>query len=235
MDVAEYRGTDGSLPVRVVVVDDQATIRLGLTMICDNEADLTVVGEAGDGIAALDVVRQTRPDVVLMDVRMPRMNGIEAIRAIVADPALSHVRTLVLTTFDDEEYLAGALAAGAGGFLLKDAEPALLLSAIHRVAAGDAVLDPAVTARVVSAYVAGGAPRTADPRVELLSPRESEVLRAITRGLSNVEIGAQLFCSEATVKSHVRSMLLKLDLINRVQLVVFAYESGIVTVGESDT
>lgn len=224
---------DDSTVVRIVVVDDQPTIRLGLTMICDNEVDLTVVGEAGDGIAALEVVRRTRPDVVLMDVRMPRMNGIEAIRAIVADPSLAQVRTLVLTTFDDEEYLAGALAAGAGGFLLKDAEPALLLSAIHRVAAGDAVLDPAVTARVVSAYVAGGSPRTPDPRVDLLSPREGEVLRAITRGLSNVEIGGELFCSEATVKSHVRSMLLKLDLVNRVQLVVFAYESGIVAVGDS--
>ncbi|WP_281861458.1 response regulator [Salana multivorans] len=221
---------EGTRPVRVVVVDDQATIRLGLRLILDHDPGIDVVGEAGDGRAAVDVVRRERPDVVLMDVRMPRMSGIEAIEVLTADAELARVRALVLTTFDDEDYLVGALAAGASGFLLKDAEPAELLTAVRRVAAGDSVLDPAVTHRVVTGYVAARrACPAVDPRLALLSPRELEVLDAVTRGLSNLEIGRELFCSEATVKSHVRSLLTKLDLVNRVQLVVFAYSSGLVT------
>ncbi|PWD52191.1 DNA-binding response regulator [Serinibacter arcticus] len=220
-------------PLRVVVVDDQPTIRLGLRMIVDDEDGLEVVGEAGDGVEALAVVRRTRPDVVLMDVRMPRSSGIDAIRAVVADPALGAVRILVLTTFDDDEHLADALEAGAGGFLLKDVEPVLLLTAIHRVARGDTVLDPTMASRVVRAYLDGGGARRRDARLDLLSPREVEVLRAVAQGRSNLQIGAALHCSEATVKSHVRSMLTKLDLLNRVQLVVFAYEAGLLVPGVS--
>ncbi|MDF1487403.1 response regulator transcription factor [Tessaracoccus caeni] len=214
-------------PLRVVIADDQAMIRYSLRMIVDDAEDMTVVGDAEDGRAAVHVVRRTKPDVVLMDVRMPHLDGIGAIAAIEADPSLEDTVCLVLTTFDDEDYLAGALAAGAGGFLLKDVEPELLLTAIRRVANGDSVLDPAVTARVVSGYVSQRG--TKDNRIGLLSARELEVLEGVTEGLSNLEIGQRLFCSEATVKSHVRSMLSKLNLSNRVQLVIFAYESRFVT------
>jgi len=211
----------------VVIADDQSMIRYGLRLVVDDADDMKVVGEAEDGRAAVQVARRTNPDVVLMDVRMPHMDGIEAIAAIEADPALSVTTCLVLTTFDDEDYLAGALAAGAAGFLLKDVEPSVLLGAIRRVANGDSVLDPAVTSRVVSGYVAQRGRR--DDRIGLLTARELEVLQGITEGLSNLEIGQRLYCSEPTVKSHVRSMLAKLALSNRVQLVIFAYESRFVS------
>lgn len=214
-------------PLRVVIADDQSMIRYGLRLVVDDADDMKVVGEAEDGRAAVQVARRTNPDVVLMDVRMPHMDGIEAIAAIEADPALSATTCLVLTTFDDEDYLAGALAAGAAGFLLKDVEPSVLLGAIRRVANGDSVLDPAVTSRVVSGYVAQRGTR--DDRIGLLTARELEVLQGITEGLSNLEIGQRLYCSEPTVKSHVRSMLAKLTLSNRVQLVIFAYESRFVS------
>ena len=214
-------------PLRVMIADDQAMIRYSLRLIVDDAPDMTVVGDAEDGRAAVQVARRTTPDVVLMDVRMPQLDGIGAIAAIEADPTLEGTVCLVLTTFDDEDYLAGALAAGAGGFLLKDVEPELLLAAIRRVADGDSVLDPAVTARVVSGYVSQRGIR--DDRLGLLSARELEVLGCVAEGLSNLEIGRRLFCSEATVKSHVRSMLAKLNLSNRVQLVIFAYESRFVS------
>ena len=219
--------TPAPRPLRVLIVDDQAMIRYGLRMICDDADDLEVVGESGDGQAAIAQVRRTSPDVVLMDVRMPNLDGIQAISAILADPTLGSPACLVLTTFDDEDYLAGALAAGASGFLLKDADPESLLVAIRRVAAGDSVLDPAVTARVVSGYVAQR--RVRDDRIGLLSAREIEVLRVVAEGLSNVDVGLRLYCSEATVKSHVRSMLTKLQMSNRVQLVIFAYESRLIS------
>ena len=228
--------------VRVVVVDDQPTIRLGLTMILDNEPDITVVGEAKDGEQALEVVRALRPDVVLMDIRMPRLDGVEATRILTADPTLPGVRTIVLTTFNDEEYLYGALRAGASAFLLKDVDPATLITAIHRVHAGDSLLDPAVTRSIIERYVElserrevpadpGAAARTGHQEALLgaISPREREVLLAVAAGGSNREIAAALFLTEATVKSHVRSLLTKLGMTSRVQLVVAAYESGLVS------
>jgi DNA-binding NarL/FixJ family response regulator len=235
-------GTGATLPpVRVVVVDDQSTIRLGLRMILDNEPDVTVVGEAGDGETAVAMARALRPDVVLMDVRMPRLDGIEATARIVADPELADVRTLVLTTFDDDEYVYGALRAGAAGFLLKDADPQTLVDAVHRVRAGDSLLDPAVTGRIISTYVelarlaplGPDAAETGAPANGLAAatPREREVLLAVARGLSNREIGAELHLTEATVKSHVRSLLTKVGLTNRVQLVILAYEAGLVRPG----
>jgi len=241
-------GADGAgaalSPVRVVVVDDQATIRLGLRMILDNEPDVTVVGEAGDGETSVAMARALRPDVVLMDVRMPRLDGIEATARIVADPDLADVRTLVLTTFDDDEYVYGALRAGAAGFLLKDADPQTLVDAVHRVRAGDSLLDPAVTGRIISTYVelarhaplpgADAATGDAPAGLDAATPREREVLLAVARGLSNREIGAELHLTEATVKSHVRSLLTKVGLTNRVQLVILAYEAGVVRPGGAD-
>lgn len=229
----------GPGPVRVVVADDQATIRLGLRMILDNEPDVTVVGEAGDGATAVAMAAALRPDVVLMDVRMPRMDGIGATARIAEDPDLAGVRVLVLTTFDDDEYVYGALRAGAAGFLLKDADPQTLVDAVHRVRAGDSLLDPAVTGRIIATYVdlarpgpsVGGAASLPVAGLEAATPREREVLLAVARGLSNREIGAQLHLTEATVKSHVRSLLAKVGLTNRVQLVVLAYEAGLVRPG----
>jgi DNA-binding NarL/FixJ family response regulator len=226
-------------PLRVVVVDDQAVIRAGLRMIVDHEPDLRVVGEAGDGRAAVEVTAATRPDVVLMDVRMPGVDGIEATRRIVATggPAV-----LVLTTFDDEEYVFGALRAGAAGFLLKDAGADALVAAIRAVAAGDRLVDPAVTRHLVERWAdlerivgdAGPAHVAADgtPGVDALTDREREVLVALARGLSNRQMAAELYLSEATVKSHVSSVLTKLGVRSRVQAVILAYERGVVRAGE---
>ncbi|GAA3214051.1 response regulator [Oerskovia jenensis] len=236
--VAESRAFDE--PVRVVVVDDQATIRLGLRMILDNEPDITVVGEAADGAQGVQMARALMPDVVLMDVRMPHLNGIDAAARIAEDPDLAGVRTLVLTTFDDDEYVYGALRAGAAGFLLKDADPESLVTAVHRVRAGDGLLDPGVTRRIIERWVelsdrhaVAGAQSAvrAGTGLEAATPREIEVLLAVARGLSNKEVGDELFLSEATVKSHVRSLLTKVGLTNRVQLVILAYEAGLVRPG----
>ncbi|GEA81633.1 response regulator [Cellulomonas uda] len=223
---------------RVVVVDDQPTIRLGLRMILDHEPDVEVVGEAADGTAALDVVRAVRPDVALLDIRMPGTDGVEATRLIRADPALADVRVVVLTTFDDEEYVTGALRAGAHAFLLKDAEPAALVDAVHRVRAGGQVLDPKVTGVVVeqwrAAASAAAAPQgtgAAATLVATLTQRERDVLLAVARGGTNQDVADALGVGEATVKAHVHALLRKLACTTRTQLVVVAYESGLVTVG----
>ena len=237
-------GTGELRPVtRVVIVDDQAMIRVGLRMILDHEPDIVTVGEAGDGEAALALAAAERPDVVLMDIRMPRLDGVEATRRIRADPALDAVRVAVLTTFDDEEYVTGALAAGADAFLLKDTDPATLVACVRRVRDGGSLLDPGVTALVVRQWRAGlRSDAVADARwraaVADLTAREVDVLRAVARGASNTDIATALDVTTATVKSHVHALLRKLDCTVRAQLVVVAYESGLVVpgaVGAADT
>ena len=232
-------------PVRVVVVDDQAVIRAGLRMIVDHEPDLTVIGEAGDGAEAVRVAGELRPDVVLMDVRMPEVDGIEATRRLLSggrgDPAVPAV--LVLTTFEDDEYVFGALRAGASGFLLKDAGPDAVVDAIRAVARGEASVDPAVTRRLVERWaeldagagaVAAAGSTTPEADDAGLTDREREILVGLASGLSNRELAAELIVSEATVKSHVSNLLTKLGVRSRVQAVILAYERGIVQAGDRD-
>ena len=214
--------------IRLVVVDDQALVRSGFAMILGADPQIEVVGEAADGVEALALARRLTPDVALMDVRMPRMDGIEATRHLVSSPQTGDVRVLVLTTFDLDEYVYDALRAGASGFLLKDTEPADLVSAVKVVAAGEALLAPAVTRRLIERFVAAD-PRP-DPTMSLpgLTERESDVLAAVARGLSNHEIAAELFLSYSTVKTHVSHLLAKLGVRDRAQLVMIAYRSGLV-------
>ncbi|MEN1975586.1 response regulator transcription factor [Cellulomonas sp. P4] len=219
--------------MRVLLVDDQPLLRMGFRLVLDDEDDLTVVGEAGDGAEALRQVAALQPDVVLMDVRMPGTNGIEATQRIVASGSPS--RVLILTTFDLDEYAFAALRAGASGFLLKDARPAELTDAIRAVATGDAVVSPRVTRRMLELFAeelpsaaADAAPPRDDARLAELTQREREVLLAVAEGLSNAEVAQRLFLSEATVKTHVGRILAKLGVRDRVQAVVFAYESGLV-------
>lgn len=219
------------MTIRVVVVDDQALVRAGFEVLVNSAADLEVVGEAQNGADAVTVIAQTNPDVVLMDVRMPTMDGIEATRLITSSPARRHTRILMLTTFDLDEYVFDALRAGASGFLLKDTPPEDLLSAIRVIAAGDALLAPSVTRRLISAFTSRPAPTTATVDLGRLTEREHEVLIAIAHGSSNAEIADELHMSVATVKSHVSRILAKLDARDRTQLVVLAYQTGIVTAG----
>jgi DNA-binding NarL/FixJ family response regulator len=223
--------------VRIVLADDQALLRKGFRMILETEDDLEIVGEAADGADAVRLVELYRPDVVLMDVRMPVLDGIEATRAITAAASADETRVLILTTFDLDEYAFSALRAGASGFLLKDVPPAELISAIRTVARGDAVVSPRITRRLLDEYAAqlpdlagGGAdPGSGEhPAVAQLTDREREVLLAVADGLSNAEIAERLYVSEATVKSHVGRLLAKLGLRDRVQAVVFAFQSGLV-------
>jgi DNA-binding NarL/FixJ family response regulator len=215
----------------VLVADDQALVRGGFRMILDAQEDLEVVGEAEDGAQALEQVRELRPDVVLMDVRMPVLDGIAATRRLVTEGLAT--RVLVLTTFDQDDVVYDAMKAGASGFLLKSAPPARLVDAIRIVADGDALLAPSVTRRLVEDFVRRPPPgQERPPAVDDLTERELEVLRLIARGLSNAEIAATLVVSEATVKTHVNRVLSKLDLRDRVQAVVLAYESGLVQPGE---
>ncbi len=214
--------------IRVAVVDDQELTREGFSLILDAQPDLEVVGVATDGAEAVALVRAHAPDVVLMDVRMAVMDGVEATRHITGLGTGS--RVLVLTTFDLDEYVYAALRAGASGFLLKDAPRATLIEAVRCVHAGEVVLAPDVTRRLVEAYVARGAVRP-DPALARLSPREAETLALVAQGRSNAEIAGQLFLSEATVKTHVARVLAKLSLRDRVQAVVYAYEHGIVAPG----
>jgi len=217
--------------IRVVLVDDQELVRTGLRTLAEKDGDIEVVGEAADGRNGLGVVRQHRPDVVLMDIRMPVMDGIAATKAIVADPALADVRVVVLTTFDEDENVMNAIRAGAAGYLLKDVAPAELREGIRRVAAGDALLSPAVTGTVMRA-LAGQLRRTTRPElVAGLTDREREVLQRVALGESNAEIGAALSISPATARTYVSRLLTKLDARDRAQLVVIAYESGLVAPG----
>lgn len=212
--------------IRVALVDDQPLFRSGLRMLIDSQPDLEVVGEAGDGAEAQSVVAATRPDVVLMDVRMPGTDGIEATERILGGPA-PHPRIVVLTTFDLDEGAARAIRAGASGFVLKDAEPEFLLAAIRTVVAGNAVIAPAATAHLLEQF-GGRGPRADEAALAGLSSREREIFALAARGLSNAEIAASEFVSEATVKTHISRILAKLGLRDRVQLVVFAFEHGLV-------
>jgi DNA-binding NarL/FixJ family response regulator len=220
--------------ISVLLADDQPLLRRGFRMILEAQDGLTVAGEAGDGAEAVDLARRCQPDVVLMDIRMPGTDGIEATRLITAsEPG---VRVLVLTTFDVDEYAFGALRAGASGFLLKDARPGELVAAVRTVASGDAVVSPRVTRRLLEEYapvlpVSDAQQASRYPRLSALTEREREVLAAVAQGLSNTEIAAALYVSETTVKSHVGRILAKLGLRDRVQIVVLAYESGLVRPG----
>jgi DNA-binding NarL/FixJ family response regulator len=226
------------MTTEILLVDDQELMRMGFRMVIDSQADLAVVGEASNGREAIEVTQRLRPDVVLMDVRMPEMDGVEATRLIVESD--SETRIIILTTFDLDEYVYAALRAGASGFLLKDTPPADLLSAIRAVANGDAVVAPRVTRRLLSTYAHRlPSPTNTDAgtleRLEQLTAREHEVLLQVARSLSNGEIAEQLTLSEATVKSHVGRILSKLDLRDRVQIVVFAYETGLITPAQTES
>ncbi len=212
--------------IRVVLVDDQELVRAGFRMVLDAQPGLEVVGEAGDGASALEVLSATRADVVLMDVRMPRMDGIEATRRLIP----SGVKVIILTTFDLDEYAFAAIKAGAAGFLLKDSRPTQLIEAIHAVHSGDAVVAPSTTRRLLERF-AGHLPDPGAepaPGAEILTEREREVMLLVARGLSNAEIAARLYVAETTVKTHIGRILTKLDLRDRVQIVVHAYETGLI-------
>jgi DNA-binding NarL/FixJ family response regulator len=219
------------LTIRVLLCDDQALVRSGFRMILDAREDLEVVGEADDGREVIDRARELDPDVILMDVRMPNVDGVEATRQLVE--AGSRARILILTTFDLDEYVYKALRAGASGFLLKDVQPAQLVDAIRVVAAGEALLAPSVTRRLLDRFsdALPGEEAKPPPALESLTERELEVLKLLAGGLSNAELAQQLFLSETTVKSHISSVLRKLGLRDRVQAVVLAYEAGLVRPG----
>lgn len=231
-------------PVRVVIADDQPMIRLGLRMILDEEPDVLTVAEAADGEQAITLARTAEADVLLLDIRMPGTDGIEATRRIRADPALDGTRIVVLTTFDDEEYVTGALRAGADAFLLKDTDPGTLVTAVRRVHGGGSLIDPAITTLVLDQWRAWGAGRPVGPSaggdasaaagrgvLDPLTPREHDVLRAVARGGTNADIAAELGLSPATVKAYVHDLLTKLGCTGRSQLVVLAYEAGLVVPG----
>ena len=218
--------------ITVAIVDDQPLIRTGLRTMLEHAPDLEIVGEADDGEKAVAVVRRHRPDVVLMDIRMPTLDGIEATRRITADPDLAAVRVIMLTTFDLDDYVYAAIRAGASGFMLKDARPEDILAAVRVVAAGDALLAPSITRRLIAELAARPA-ETPAPAAELaaLTEREREVLALVGRGLSNAEIAERLYVSPATAKTHVSHIMTKLYARDRAQLVVLAYESGLVRPG----
>jgi len=213
--------------ISVVVVDDEQLIRSGFAALLTAEPDIEVVGMAGSGAEALTVVRRERPDVVLMDIRMPGLDGVSATEAITKDRTLSHTRVIVLTTFDLDEYVHSALRSGARGFLLKDARPEELLSAVRTVAAGESVLAPILLQRLISAYVKTGSTKTPPPWLTTLTGRETEVLAEVCRGLSNAEIGLSLHMSPATAKFHVGRLLTKVGARDRTELVIAFYEAGL--------
>jgi len=218
-------------PITVVIADDQRMVRGGLRVILESEPDITVVGEAGDGLEAIALVREHTPAVALLDIRMPNMNGLEAARRILEELPLT--RVLILTTFDADEYVFESLRVGASGFLLKDSPPEQLVGAVRSIAAGDALIDPSVTRRLISRFTRAARPSTDVPdALTTLTPRELEVLRLLARGRSNAEIATDLVVEESTVKTHVSRILTKLGLRDRVQAVVLAYESGLVSPDE---
>jgi len=219
--------------IRVVLADDQSLFRMGLRVLIEREADLALVGEAADGSTALEMIRRSRPDVALLDIRLPGLDGVQTLRAIVADPALTGTRVVMVTTFETDEYVFAALQAGASGFVLKDADPTDLIRAIRAAAAGEALLSPSVTRRLVTLFgrhLAGGiAP---GPALEALTEREREIVAWVATGRSNDEIAAELFLSPATVRTHVGRAMLKLGARDRAQLVVFAIRAGLTVPGE---
>jgi DNA-binding NarL/FixJ family response regulator len=217
-------------PVRVLIVDDDDLMRAGLESVLASDESVQVVGDIGDGRAAVESTRERRPDVVLMDIRMPSLDGIAATREVLA--ASPDVKVVILTTFEEDDYIFGALNAGASGFLLKRTRPEELIAAIHTIASGDSLLSPSVTRRVIDRMAREPAPAvSASRRLDALTPREREVLELVARGLSNGEIATALFVEESTVKSHVKRILMKLGLRDRVQAVIFAYESGVTRPG----
>jgi DNA-binding NarL/FixJ family response regulator len=218
--------------IRVALADDQSLVRAGFRMLLDAEPDIEVVGEARDGAEALDIIHKARPDVVLMDIRMPKLDGLEATRLISQSPDLASVRVLILTTFELDEYVFEALRAGASGFLLKDTEPDDLLRAVRVVAEGEALLSPRVTRTLISEFVSRLERRSVTPdTLTTLTEREREVLGLVATGLSNDEIAEQLFISPATARTHVSRIMMKLNARDRAQLVVVAYQSGLMTAG----
>jgi DNA-binding NarL/FixJ family response regulator len=217
--------------IRVVLVDDQVLVRAGLRALLDNEDDIEVVGEGGDGAEAESLARELVPDVMLMDVRMPRVDGLEATKAIAAEPRLADVHIVILTTFDLDEYVFEGLRSGASGFLVKDTEPADLVRAVRAVAAGDALLSPRATRRLIAEYASRAKSSDRSPSLDLLTDREREVMAQVAAGLTNDEIAAELYISPTTAKTHVSRAMIKLGARDRAQLVVFAYETGLVRPG----
>jgi DNA-binding NarL/FixJ family response regulator len=217
--------------IRILVVDDQALVRRGFRLVLEIEPDLEVVGEAADGEQAVAACRELQPDIVLMDVRMPGLDGIAATKQITATPGARPTRVVMLTTFDMDEHVYDALQAGASGFLLKDVQPELLIAGIRAVHAGDSLLAPTVTRRLITSFLNGPPTRERPTNAALdrLTTREREILQLLARGMTNAEIAAELFVSETTVKTHVGRVLTKLDLRDRVQAVIFAYQNGLAT------
>jgi len=230
VSTAAADSTSGGNPIKVLLADDQVLVRSGFKVLLDADDDIMVVGEAASGAEAVERARATRPDVVLMDIRMPGLDGIKATAEIVRTPGLERVRVLILTTYDTDAYVFEALQAGASGFLLKDAGPAELLHAIRVVAGGEALLAPRITRRLIAQFTAGRvATQVAEDRLAVLTQRERQTLTLVGQGLSNEEIGAQLFLSPATARTHVSHAMVKLGARDRAQLVVIAYQTGLVS------
>ncbi len=221
--------------IRVAVVDDQALLRAGFGVLLESATDIDIVGSAANGVEAIDLVLRTKPDVVLMDIRMPVMDGLEATRRILADDRCAGVRVLILTTFDLDEYVFAALRAGASGFMLKDTPPAELLAGVRLVATGEALLSPSITKHLIESFIRRPVEtvEAQSSTIDVLTDRERDVLALVARGLSNAEIGSELYVSPATVKTHVARILTKLGARDRAQLIVIAYESRLVRPGQT--